>query len=460
MLKSSMISLRKGTARILIPVILSTGVGFQSAHASNLQVNLILNSNNQIISNPKAFHFLDNFPLGNEKLKFISPSGSGVITVDLQEGKNYVAISNTNNATDTYFVTFNVEGGQLIDFVDNSANDSFDHATLSISGAYTATLNRKNYSFVPQEETFDLHKSNSTKLEIIGVSNLIQSYLAKIEAYKAKIEEMKQIYSDALSSTSEDLSSYKQVMDLLIANQPSSQVAVTRFVLGLNNDSETSAHMAAFATAAATRISIFNSRVLSSFSWLAPFKDSLWRMNTATVNEVNSASQEADDAQELVAQISTAGANAQDKFNELVSKYEITEDESSRIQEYLDKFNSPNLENLDDLSSLASMLDNQLNDYESGLKLKANLIIQILAKIDAIPTQKSLLNSISNQLNTIWFEVELNNASAKVQELKKLSTKLASINASTKSTISCVKGKLTKSVTGINPKCPAGFKKK
>ena len=29
-----------------------------------------------------------------------------------------------------------------------------------------------------------------------------------------------------------------------------------------------------------------------------------------------------------------------------------------------------------------------------------------------------------------------------------------------KTTISCVKGKTTKKVTGINPKCPAGYKKK
>ena len=29
-----------------------------------------------------------------------------------------------------------------------------------------------------------------------------------------------------------------------------------------------------------------------------------------------------------------------------------------------------------------------------------------------------------------------------------------------KVTITCVKGKLTKKVTGINPKCPSGYKKK
>ena len=29
-----------------------------------------------------------------------------------------------------------------------------------------------------------------------------------------------------------------------------------------------------------------------------------------------------------------------------------------------------------------------------------------------------------------------------------------------KTTVTCVKGKTTKKVTGVNPKCPAGYKKK
>lgn len=33
-------------------------------------------------------------------------------------------------------------------------------------------------------------------------------------------------------------------------------------------------------------------------------------------------------------------------------------------------------------------------------------------------------------------------------------------NATTKTTITCVKGKTTKNVTGLNPKCPSGYKKK
>jgi membrane protein involved in colicin uptake len=36
----------------------------------------------------------------------------------------------------------------------------------------------------------------------------------------------------------------------------------------------------------------------------------------------------------------------------------------------------------------------------------------------------------------------------------------AKVAALKKTTISCVKGKLTKKVTSVKPKCPAGFKKK
>jgi hypothetical protein len=36
----------------------------------------------------------------------------------------------------------------------------------------------------------------------------------------------------------------------------------------------------------------------------------------------------------------------------------------------------------------------------------------------------------------------------------------ASVASSKKSTITCVKGNLTKKVTAVNAKCPAGYKKK
>lgn len=41
-----------------------------------------------------------------------------------------------------------------------------------------------------------------------------------------------------------------------------------------------------------------------------------------------------------------------------------------------------------------------------------------------------------------------------------LDAKDSKANSKTKSTITCSKGKLTKKITGVNPKCPAGYKKK
>ena len=42
----------------------------------------------------------------------------------------------------------------------------------------------------------------------------------------------------------------------------------------------------------------------------------------------------------------------------------------------------------------------------------------------------------------------------------KTTTTTGSGSSKAKSTISCVKGKTAKKVTGVNPKCPAGYKKK
>jgi hypothetical protein len=36
----------------------------------------------------------------------------------------------------------------------------------------------------------------------------------------------------------------------------------------------------------------------------------------------------------------------------------------------------------------------------------------------------------------------------------------AKAEATKKTTITCIKGKLVKKVTAVNPKCPAGYKKK
>ena len=51
-------------------------------------------------------------------------------------------------------------------------------------------------------------------------------------------------------------------------------------------------------------------------------------------------------------------------------------------------------------------------------------------------------------------------AAAELKAKQEADAKAALAAASKKTTISCIKGKLIKKVTGINPKCPAGYKKK
>ena len=52
-------------------------------------------------------------------------------------------------------------------------------------------------------------------------------------------------------------------------------------------------------------------------------------------------------------------------------------------------------------------------------------------------------------------------ADAKVEAAKILADAKAKVNSLTKKTsITCIKGKLIKKVTGINPKCPTGYKVK
>lgn len=51
---------------------------------------------------------------------------------------------------------------------------------------------------------------------------------------------------------------------------------------------------------------------------------------------------------------------------------------------------------------------------------------------------------------------DYNSAIAEITKLKAVTAK----EAKSKATISCVKGKLTKKVTAVNPKCPSGYKKK
>jgi hypothetical protein len=52
-------------------------------------------------------------------------------------------------------------------------------------------------------------------------------------------------------------------------------------------------------------------------------------------------------------------------------------------------------------------------------------------------------------------------ADAKIAAAKILAAAKAKAAATAKkTTITCIKGKLTKKVTAVNPKCPSGYKKK
>jgi uncharacterized coiled-coil protein SlyX len=61
-------------------------------------------------------------------------------------------------------------------------------------------------------------------------------------------------------------------------------------------------------------------------------------------------------------------------------------------------------------------------------------------------------------------EGELEEVNQKVEELEiiiqNLQNEIRVLTARLTVTINCVKGKTTKKVTGIDPKCPSGYKKK
>jgi hypothetical protein len=68
-----------------------------------------------------------------------------------------------------------------------------------------------------------------------------------------------------------------------------------------------------------------------------------------------------------------------------------------------------------------------------------------------------------NYFNLVSFDSEIQ-AKRKILSAYELSVNsaiaTAQVNSTKKITITCIKGKLTKKVTGINPKCPTGYKKK
>jgi hypothetical protein len=77
-----------------------------------------------------------------------------------------------------------------------------------------------------------------------------------------------------------------------------------------------------------------------------------------------------------------------------------------------------------------------------------------------IPIRTSAWNDLAVELST--FKVKAS-PTPKVTSTPKSSSEPSRIQteSTTKATtITCVKGKITKQVTAVNPKCPAGYKKK
>ena len=90
------------------------------------------------------------------------------------------------------------------------------------------------------------------------------------------------------------------------------------------------------------------------------------------------------------------------------------------------------------------------------------LKIQILNLRIKYPAEKVLLSNYTEILNSFGVINELNYEIADSTRIRIQESVLAlALKLSTqKTTITCVKGKLTKKVTAVKPVCPAGYKKK
>ena len=104
-----------------------------------------------------------------------------------------------------------------------------------------------------------------------------------------------------------------------------------------------------------------------------------------------------------------------------------------------------------------------LNTKVSGTKYALDsLKIQILNLRIKYPAEKVVLSNYSDILNSFGVVNELNYEIADSTRIRiQESVSALALKLSTqKTTITCVKGKLTKKVTAIKPVCPAGYKKK
>ena len=104
-----------------------------------------------------------------------------------------------------------------------------------------------------------------------------------------------------------------------------------------------------------------------------------------------------------------------------------------------------------DLKSLKFNISIAATDYPLSKAKFQSLISLFPAEIDCNSIYLSTFDAKYNG-EVRLFQNVLNSYDQALKGAKELASK--------KTTITCVKGKLTKKVTAVNPKCPTGYKKK
>lgn len=99
---------------------------------------------------------------------------------------------------------------------------------------------------------------------------------------------------------------------------------------------------------------------------------------------------------------------------------------------------------------------------DQTISMKDDLILRINSLIKRFPAGKADLNAILKSISSLGSITEMNFKETETllygveNQIDVLEKRLVS----TRTTITCIKGKLTKKVTAVNPKCPSGYKKK
>ena len=108
------------------------------------------------------------------------------------------------------------------------------------------------------------------------------------------------------------------------------------------------------------------------------------------------------------------------------------------------------------------ILDEQrvsLSDLQKKMKPDANLYKQVTAVLaDFDNNYAAIVNGLANVNQAIQPIIDLCE-----EEIEEFSNSIYQLNVMLKKatkTITCIRGKTTKKVTGLAPKCPAGYKKK